>query len=106
MATLADAARLMFRSRRVYILAAGLVNLIRGLYLQLQEASWRRMIQIAGSVLLAGSLVLLISAFVWEPGRASNQTGFGVRQACMRCFSDAWRLASAIGNPRRERIGK
>ena len=31
---LSDSVRLMFRSRHIYILAAGLVNLILGVYLQ------------------------------------------------------------------------
>src|SRR5215469_1481954 len=69
MATLGDAARLMFRSRHIYILAAGLINLMLGLYLELQVASWRRTVQIAGSVLLLGSLVPLVLAFVLEPDR-------------------------------------
>ena len=107
MATLDDAARLLFRSRHIYILAAGLVNLILGLYLQLQETSWRRMIQIAGSVLLAGSLVLLILAFVLEPERGFQPdmlwSAAGLYALFLGCMAH---LVSTIGNPRRERVGK
>jgi hypothetical protein len=60
----------MLRSRHIYILAAGLINLMLGLYLHLQAAGWRKTAQTAGSGLLLGSTVLLILAFVIEPERA------------------------------------
>ena len=65
--TLSDAERLMFRSRHIYILASGLVNLILGLYLQTWE-SWRGSVQRIGSVLLVGSPLLLVPAFWHDPG--------------------------------------
>src|SRR5277367_6736729 len=67
--TLGDAARLMYRSRHIYILAAGLINLILGLYLQRQAAGWRRIAQNAGSGLILASLVPLVLAFILEPKR-------------------------------------
>jgi uncharacterized membrane protein len=107
LATLDDATRLMFRSRHIYILAAGLLNLILGLYLQLQVVSWRSMVQMAGSVLLLGSLVPLILAFILEPERGflpdmhwSAAGLYALFAGCMAHF------VSAIGNPRRERAGK
>ena len=107
MATLGDAARLMFRSRHIYILAAGLINLMLGLYLELQVASWRRTVQITGSVFLLGSLVPLILAFVFEPGRGfqpdmhwSAAGLYSLFGGCMAHF------VSAIGNSPRGRAGK
>jgi hypothetical protein len=67
MAALSDGVRLMFRSRHIYILAAGLVNLVLGVYLQRHSKGWRKGVQAAGSVLLVVSPALLISAFVVEP---------------------------------------
>jgi peptidoglycan/LPS O-acetylase OafA/YrhL len=52
MTALSDSSRLMFRSRHIYILGAGLVNLALGLYLQRHSAGWRRVIQAAGSTLV------------------------------------------------------
>src|SRR5437763_16996416 len=66
--TMTDSARLMFRSRHIYILAAALVNLMLGLYVQ-AGAGWRRHAQSAGSALLILSAALLILAFIFEPGR-------------------------------------
>ena len=57
----------MLRSRHIYILSSGLVNLMQGLYLRQQDAGWRRIVQAAGSWLVIASAVLLILAFTLEP---------------------------------------
>ena len=44
--------RMMYVSRHIYVLAAALVNVVLGLYLQLQQSRWRRALQIVGSVLI------------------------------------------------------
>jgi len=67
MKTLGDAERLMYRSRHLYILASGLVNLMLGLYLQMWNG-WRASMQRFGSVLLFGSPAFLILAFCHDPG--------------------------------------
>jgi len=69
MAALSDSDRLMFRSRHIYILAGGLVNLVLGLYFRLWPQGWRRKVQGVGSALLIVSPALLFVAFVLEPGR-------------------------------------
>ena len=60
--------RLLFRSRHIYILAAALVNLMLGLYLQ-REMDWRGRAQLLGSLLVLASPLLLVYAFVIEPER-------------------------------------
>jgi hypothetical protein len=72
MAALPDSTRLMFRSRHIYILASGLVNLMLGLYLS-PQAGWRRIAQTFGGVLLLVSPVLLLLAFIVEPGRGFRE---------------------------------
>ena len=59
--------RLLFRSRHIYILAAGLVNLALGLRYALPEGARRRGAAIAGSLLALASTVLLFFAFFAEP---------------------------------------
>jgi hypothetical protein len=66
LATLGDSVHLMFRSRHIYILAAGLLNLMLGLYLRRHTHGWRRNLQATGSVLLIVSPVLLVLAFAIE----------------------------------------
>src|SRR5437899_1107560 len=55
MATMSDSARLMYRSRHIYILAAGLLNLVLGVYFQRHHEGWRRAVQAAASALLLAS---------------------------------------------------
>ncbi len=69
MAALSDSSRLMFRSRHIYILGAGLVNLLLGLYLQRQARGWRRVVQAIGSAFLIAAPALLVVAFTVEPAR-------------------------------------
>ena len=59
--------RMMYVSRHIYLLAAALVNAVLGLYLQLQPPSWRRVMQIIGSILILTSVLLLSIAFLAEP---------------------------------------
>ena len=68
MDTLSESARLMYRSRHIYVLASGLVNLMLGLYVQ-RAAAWRGVAQLIGSGLLMLSPVLLTVAFVVEAPR-------------------------------------
>ncbi len=69
MAALSDSDRLMFRSRHIYILAGGLVNLVLGVYMRRRPRGWRRIVQAVGSALIIASPALLIVAFVVEPSR-------------------------------------
>jgi hypothetical protein len=66
MDTLSDSARLMLRSRHIYILASGLVNLMLGLYVE-RKSGWRGTLQLIGSGLLLISPAMLVVAFVSEP---------------------------------------
>ena len=66
MNTLSDSARLMLRSRHIYILASGLVNLMLGLYVE-RKSGWRGTLQLIGSGLLLISPAMLVVAFVSEP---------------------------------------
>jgi hypothetical protein len=73
LAAMSAAARLMFRSRHIYILAAGLVNLVLGVYFQRQREGWRCVVQATGSAFLITSPGLLVLAFIVEPGRGFQQ---------------------------------
>jgi uncharacterized membrane protein len=79
--SLDDGQRMMFLSRHIYILGSALVNLTLGLYLKLENQGRRRNLQVAGSLLILLSLVLVTLAFVDEPGAGiagrSVQSAFG-----------------------------
>jgi hypothetical protein len=59
--------RIMYVSRHIYLLAAALVNTVLGLYLHLQASSWRRALQLVGSLLMLFSVFSLSLAFIVEP---------------------------------------
>jgi hypothetical protein len=61
------AERLLFRSRHIYILAAGLVNLAIGVHYDLPETRIRCVGAVAGSLLVLVSAILLFFAFFAEP---------------------------------------
>src|SRR5213079_30750 len=71
---LGDATRMMFRSRHIYILLAGLVNLAVGTYFVRRAGGWRRTIQTTGSILAAP--LLLLAAFFTEPGQPGLRRQF------------------------------
>ena len=70
---MADAPRMLFRSRHIYILLASLLNLGLGTYLTPQLREWRRLLQLAGSVLIFGATGLLVIAFFYEPFHGTLQ---------------------------------
>jgi hypothetical protein len=70
---MADMPRMLFRSRHIYILLAGLLNLGLGTYLKRQPSDWRRVLQVFGSVLIVAATCLLVGAFFYEPLKADLQ---------------------------------
>jgi len=70
---MADGQRMLYRSRHIYILLAGLLNLGLGTYLQLRPARWQRVLQLLGSVLIVAATCMLVAAFFREPPLADLQ---------------------------------
>jgi len=99
MADLEDGLRMMYRSRHIYLLGSGLLNLLLGLYLRARAAGWRKSTQAAGSVLLLAAPFLLVLAFLNEPGRGPSadlwQSRFGLFALFGGCLLHA---IAGIGN--------
>lgn len=73
--------RLLMRSRHIYILFSAFVHIALGVYLQLRQPKWQRVVQYAGSVGLFVSSVLLTWAFIAETysyGKFSEISRFGI----------------------------
>ena len=68
-----DGTRMMFRSRHIYILLAGLLNIGIGTYFSYRHERWRKVLQLTGSSLIIFAPVLLIGAFFYEPRLAALQ---------------------------------
>ena len=68
-----DGQRMLYRSRHIYILLAGLLNLGLGTYLRPRPARLARALQALGSVLIVASTCTLVAAFFREPPLADLQ---------------------------------
>jgi hypothetical protein len=78
---LPDGTRMLYRSRHIYLLLSGLLNLMLGIYFVPQPREWRRTIQIVGTILIVLSPGLLLAGFFSEPQRGPEQTrvaAFGI----------------------------
>jgi hypothetical protein len=62
-----EGTRMMFRSRHIYILLAGLINLGVGIYFTYWRERWRKILQLVGSALLLLAPLMMIGAFFYEP---------------------------------------
>ena len=71
---LPDGPRMLYRSRHIYLLLSGLLNLILGIYFVPQSHGWRRTIQIVGTILIVLSPGLLLAGFFSEPHRSPDKT--------------------------------
>ncbi|HYJ84621.1 MAG TPA: hypothetical protein VEW46_01030 [Pyrinomonadaceae bacterium] len=71
---MADGPRLLYRTRHIFILLAGLLNLGLGTYFRYRELRERRIMQMLGSALIVVATVLLVAAFFYEPKLADLET--------------------------------
>src|SRR5215510_16185362 len=62
-----DGPRLLYRTRHIFILLSGLINLALGSYVTYRTESWRRIMQVSGSIFILVASLLFITAFFYEP---------------------------------------
>jgi len=62
-----DGVRMLYRTRHIFILLAGLLNLGIAAYLTNRLQLWRRVLQLIGSGFIFIASVLFIVAFFYEP---------------------------------------
>ena len=67
LAGLPDGPRLLYRTRHIFILLAGLLNLGLGAYFTYRIQPWRRRLQLLGSLLIFTAPILFLIAFFYEP---------------------------------------
>ena len=71
-----DGTRMMFRSRHIYLLLAGLINLGIGVYFVYRRDRWRKTLQLAGSTLIIAAPLIMLGAFFYEPAVKGLQRPF------------------------------
>jgi len=62
-----DGPRMLYRTRHIFILMSGLLNLGIGSYFTYRAQTWRRTLQILGSILITIPPVLFTIGFFYEP---------------------------------------
>jgi hypothetical protein len=69
-----DGPRLLYRTRHIFILLSGLLNLGIGAYFTYRMQPWRRTIQLLGSLLIFVASLLFLIAFFYEPNLGNLHT--------------------------------
>jgi hypothetical protein len=64
-----DGPRLLYRTRHIFILFSGLLNVGVGAYLVHRPELWQRILQLIGSILITLASLLLILAFFYDTTR-------------------------------------
>jgi len=67
MAGAPDGLRMLYRTRHIFILLSGLLNLGIAAYVTFHPHFWRRILQVIGSGLIIIASLLFIVAFFYEP---------------------------------------
>ena len=71
---MADGPRLLYRTRHIFILLAGLLNLGIGAYFTNRIHSWARALQLLGSLFIFTASILFFIAFFYEPNLGNLHT--------------------------------
>lgn len=69
-----DAPRLLYRTRHLFILFSGLLNLGIGAYFTYRTEIWQRTLQVLGSLFIFAASLLFIIGFFDEPNRGDLRT--------------------------------
>src|SRR5215210_5141888 len=95
---LGETARVMFRSRHIYLLLAGLVNVGVGSYFRERERGWRRGLQLLGSALVVAAPILMVAAFFTEPGEPGLKRHFTQPAVIILSIGTLLHALSGIGS--------
>ncbi len=71
---MADGPRMLYRTRHIYILLAGLLNIGIGSYLTAHLERWPRVLHLLGSELIVVATCLFITAFFCDPRLSDLET--------------------------------
>jgi energy-coupling factor transporter transmembrane protein EcfT len=92
-----DGIRLLYRTRHIFILLAGLLNLGIAAYFTYRLQPWRRVLQVIGSVLIFVASLLFIAAFFYEPKLSNLYTPLSHWGTYTIVAGIALHLVSSIG---------
>jgi hypothetical protein len=99
-----DFQRMLYRSRHIYILLSGLLNISIGAYFTYHQETWRKALQFVGSALIASASVLFVLAFIYEPPKASLETPFSGKAMYLILDGTLLHLISGLRRRKREQL--
>jgi hypothetical protein len=94
---IADGTRLLYRTRHIFILLAGLLNLGLAAYFTYRLQLWRRCLQLLGSGLIFVASLLFIAAFFYEPTLSNLHTPLSHWGTYTIVAGTVFHLVSGIG---------
>ncbi len=97
---ISEGMRMMLRSRHIYILLGGLVNIALGAYFSWHRESWRRVLQLLASSLLLIATLFSVGAFFYEPQLDGLQRTFTLPALIGLLTGTLMHLFSSIGQNR------
>lgn len=97
-----DGPRMLYRTRHIFILLAGLLNLGIGSYFRYRELRDRRIMQLLGSFLIVTATILFVAGFFYEPKLADLKTPLSHWGMYAIAAGTLLHFLSGIGAKRRE----
>ena len=92
-----DGPRMLYRTRHIFILLAGLLNLGLGTYFQFRRSPSARVVQIVGSALIVLATGLFVAGFIYEPKLAGLKTPWSHQGMYMIAAGTLLHVLSVIG---------
>jgi len=97
LAYMADGPRMLYRTRHIFILMSGLLHLGLGIYFTYRAGTVRRVLQIAGSVLITIAPVLFTIGFFYEPHLNGLYAPFSKQGVILIAVGTLLHLFSGVG---------
>jgi peptidoglycan/LPS O-acetylase OafA/YrhL len=102
---MADGPRMLYRTRHIFILLSGLLNLGLGTYLRARRGLRQRVCQWCGSAMIMVASALFIAAFFYEPTLSGLETPLSHWGAYLIVAGVALHILSGVGEERGGRAG-
>jgi MFS family permease len=92
-----DGPRMLYRTRHIFILLSGLLNLGIGTYLRVRRDLWCRVCQWFGSAMIMAASALFVAAFFYEPTLNDLETPLSHWGTYMTVAGVALHIISGVG---------
>ena len=96
-----DGPRMLYRTRHIFILLSGLLNVGIGTYFSYGVTRWRRVLQFLGSGLIVVATALFVVGFFTEPKLSGLATPWSHQGMYLIAYGTLLHLFSGLGNTQR-----